>query len=313
MLYPARRFIMLGNFFLIPKEGRLRAGWRILFFLVGLVAVTRILSFLIVGSFPAIDGTSVWWLRYGIIVVIAWTFVVWFFRRFIDRRSLQSLGLAFNINAVRDLFVGLVLSGFMVAIIFVILLISGLIEIQRIGWAAEGISPILETLLYFLGIGLAVGWSEELVFRGYLLQNLRDGTGMLWAVSVMSVFYGIVHMTNPNGTWLAGLLITIFGFLRILPWLRTGQLWFGIGMHAGWNFFQGPIAGFGVSGYSMEALFELKVSGTDWITGGEFGLEAGVAVLPALFLGLVIVYAYTVNRRQTPWIQEVARMSSGHR
>ena len=297
---------MLSKSLLSPNERRLRAGWRILVFLAGLVAVTRILSFLIVESFPAIEGTGVWWLRYGIIVVIAWTFAVWFFRRFFDRRSLQSLGLTFNFVAVRDLFVGLIPSGLMVAITFVILLISGSIKIQSIGWNAEGISTILELPMYFLGIGLAVGWSEELVFRGYLLQNLLDGIGIPWAVSVMSVFYGIVHMTNPNSTWLAGVLITMFGFLRILPWLRTGQLWFGIGMHAGWNFFQGPISGFGVSGYSMATLFRLKVSGSDWITGGEFGLEAGVAVLPAILLGLVIVYAYTVNRRQTPWLREIA-------
>jgi membrane protease YdiL (CAAX protease family) len=259
--------------------------------------MTRIFSIVMVRAFPAGEGTWVWWVRYGTVVVISWTLAVWINRRYTDKRSFESLGLTFDGLAVKDFFVGLILSGLMVGIVFTILLISGLLEVQEISWADGGIPPILEILLFFLGIGLAVAWSEELLFRGYLLQNLRDGIGIVWAVAIMSIYYGIVHMSNPNSTWLAGVIISIFGFLRIFPWLRTGQLWLGMGMHAGWNFFQGPIFGFGVSGYSTETLIKQNVlGGPDWITGGSFGPEAGIVVLPALLLGLVAVYLWTVKR-----------------
>lgn len=269
--------------------------------------MTRIFSIVTVRAFPAEEGIWVWWVRYGIVVVISWTFAVWINRRYTDKRSFESLGLTFDGLAMKDFFVGLILSGLMVGIVFTILLISGLLGIQEISWTDSRIPPILEILLFFLGIGLAVGWSEELVFRGYLLQNLRDGIGIFWAVAIMSIYYGIVHMSNPNSTWLAGVIISIFGFLRIFPWLRTGQLWLGMGMHAGWNFLQGPIFGFGVSGYSTQILIRQKVLGPDWITGGSFGPEAGIVVLPALLVGLVAVYLWTAKREHTPWIQEIRR------
>jgi membrane protease YdiL (CAAX protease family) len=145
------------------------------------------------------------------------------------------------------------------------------------------------------------------VFRGYLLQNLGDGIGIFWAVAIMSIYYGLIHMSNPNSTLLAGTIITIFGFLRIFPWLRTRQLWLGMGMHAGWNFFQGPIFGFGVSGYNTETLIKQSVIGPDWITGGSFGPEAGLAVLAALLIGLVGVYLWTGRREHTPWLSEIRR------
>lgn len=106
-----------------------------------------------------------------------------------------------------------------------------------LGWEGPGLVIVSKFVLWLFGIGLAVGWSEELAFRGYLLQNMRDGLGLFWAVILSCLLYGLLHMSNPNSTVLSGLLVAWFGFLRIFGWLRTGQLWFSIGMHVGWNFF----------------------------------------------------------------------------
>lgn len=75
-------------------------------------------------------------------------------------------------------------------------------------------------------------------------------------------------------------------------------------MHAGWNFFQGPIFGFQVSGVDNESLIRHSVIGSDWLTGGSFGPEAGIVVLPVVLLGLLVMYLWTAKRDNTPWIKE---------
>jgi hypothetical protein len=212
-----------------------------------------------------------------------------------------SLGLKFHGRALLDIVVGFALSGFMVGIVFVVLLHFKFLEITEISWSGNGISPILEIFLWFLGVGAAVAWSEELGFRGYILQNLGEGMGIVWAIAMSCILYGLMHMSNPNSTLLSGVLIAVIGYLRIFGWLRTGQLWLSMGMHAGWNFFQGPIFGFGVSGVASKQLVKHSLSGPKWITGGPFGPEAGVVVVPVVLLALMVMFLWTVKRADTPW------------
>ena len=287
-----------------PVENRLRAGWRVLLFLIAVPIVSRII---IVAIKPLLGSTleneTISWLFRGVVVVIAATLVVWLFRKYLDRKSLTSLGLRFNRRAFLDIVVGFALSGLMVAIVFVILLHFKFLEIQEISWHSNGISPILEIFLWFLGVGAAVAWSEELGFRGYILQNLGEGIGIVWAVAVSCILYGLMHMSNPNSTLLSGVLIAVIGYLRIFGWLRTGQLWLSMGMHAGWNFFQGPIFGFGVSGFGSQGLIKHSLSGPKWITGGPFGPEAGVVVVPVVVLALIVMFLWTLRRDDTPWVR----------
>ena len=150
-------------------------------------------------------------------------------------------------------------------------------------------------------VGLAVGWSEELIFRGYLVQNIEQGISLTVAVVLSCLFYGVVHMFNPNAGWLSGLIIVGFGYIRVLGWLTTSQLWFGMGMHSAWNFFQGPIFGFNVSGTEAETLIHHTVTGPAWLTGGEFGPEGSVIIIPILALAVLAMHAWTRKRTNTPW------------
>ncbi|MFC1502296.1 hypothetical protein ACFL6A_02680 [bacterium] len=73
-----------------------------------------------------------------------------------------------------------------------------------------------------------------------------------------------------------------------------------MGMHAGWNFFQGPIFGFSVSGMETESWIKHTLQGPTWITGGSFGPEAGIFVLPVVLLGLLVMVFWTKKRGNTP-------------
>lgn len=293
---------MIKKMFMNQGEGRLRAGWRIFIFIVFYLVLSRILnevSFKVIGR---LDRTTwSWWVVRGFLVIMASTCIVWIIRKYLDRKSFLSLGLRLDATAVKDFFAGLGISGLMIGTLFVVFLVSGLLEIKEIGWPSGGFSAVLGILFWLFGIGLAVGWSEELAFRGYLLQNMKEGMGIWRAVLLSCILYGLLHMSNPNSSLLSGVLIAMIGFVRIFGWLRTGQLWLSMGMHAGWNFFQGFVLGFAVSGMRTESLIEHKISGPGWITGGSFGPEAGILVLPFVVLGLILMYGWTAKRENTPW------------
>jgi len=79
-------------------------------------------------------------------------------------------------------------------------------------------------------------------------------------------------------------------------YLRTKQLWLSIGIHIGWNFFEGVVFGFPVSGLNVYHLIRITVSGPALWTGGEFGPEAGLIVVPAIIIGIGLIYLYTRSR-----------------
>jgi membrane protease YdiL (CAAX protease family) len=83
------------------------------------------------------------------------------------------------------------------------------------------------------------------------------------------------------------------GLFLAFGYLRTRQLWLPIGLHIGWNFFEGPVFGFAVSGTGSFTLIRQVPTGPDLLTGGAFGPEAGLIVIPALLLGGLLIYWYT--------------------
>jgi hypothetical protein len=156
---------------------------------------------------------------------------------------------------------------------------------------------IAGNLVLYLGIFILVGWQEELLFRGYWLQNLSEGLGTGWGVLLSSWAFGLLHALNPNVSFMAVILLIGAGLFIASGYLRTNQLWLPIGLHIGWNFFEGPIFGFAVSGTGPFTLIRQETTGSTLLTGGAFGPEAGLIMLPALALGLILIYWYTQKKQ----------------
>jgi hypothetical protein len=136
------------------------------------------------------------------------------------------------------------------------------------------------------------------MFRGYQLRNAAEGLNLrFWspraaliiAFLLSSAVFGAAHLANPNASFISSFNIALAGIFLGLGFVLTGELAIPIGVHLTWNFFQGNIFGFPVSGTGHGAtLIAIKQLGPDIWTGGAFGPEAGIIGLIAIILGSVL-------------------------
>jgi hypothetical protein len=134
---------------------------------------------------------------------------------------------------------------------------------------------------------------EEVLFRGIIFRMIDLQFNSIAAYIISALIFGVAHIGNPGATWWAAIAIAIeAGILLSAAYKYSGNLWMPIGIHWAWNYTQGDILGFRVSGSNAgESLFIPEISGPDLITGGAFGAEASVVavVIGAIFSALLIL------------------------
>lgn len=283
---------ILERIFVSPDRPRLRAGWRlliqtILFLLLGTIVV-------VIAASLGIDVNS---LIFGnVLNFIAVTGSVYIARRWLDKMSFESLGLKLDRLALVDILVGIGITVVQMGLIFVAMLGLGWLTFEGFAWEFDPISAVITGVLgYFIGF-VFVGWNEELLSRGYHLQTIASGINLFWGVIISSAVFGVLHLANPGASWVSTAGIFFAGIFLAYGYIRTKQLWLPIGLHIGWNFCEGVVFGFPVSGTETYKLTRIEVTGPEIWTGGAFGPEAGLIVLPALLVGAFLIYLYTSNR-----------------
>jgi hypothetical protein len=292
---PPKRSI-LAIIFLSPNEARLRAGWRLLIQILMMLVISIVISIAFAPLLFSVHGTAFFFLG-QIAELIAFTASIFLARLFLDRRSIASMGLRLDRRVWKDILAGIGITFIMMSLVFAVMSAAGWLKFEGFAWEAEPIQQVLGSAFGFLGIFILVGWNEELLSRGYHLQTLASGTNLFWGVLLSSAAFGALHLGNPNATWVSAVGIFFAGLFLAYGYLRTGQLWLSIGLHIGWNFFEGVVFGFPVSGLDIYPLTRIQVQGPVMWTGGAFGPEAGLVILPALLTGAGLIFWYTRNRR----------------
>jgi membrane protease YdiL (CAAX protease family) len=292
---------LLKRVFISPSEPRLRAGWRLAiqtFMMVALLLFLSIPFEILAVVFRWDPSSSLFFFANTILELVAFSVSVILARRFLDRRSFVSLGFKLDRQVLPDLLTGIFIPLIMMGSIYLIMAGLGWLQFRDFSWRIDPLRVVLGQVLFFFLIFVIVGFQEELLFRGYQLQTVASGTNLFWGLVISSLLFGFLHLTNPNATWISSLGIFFAGLFLALGYLWTGQLWLSIGLHIGWNFFEGVVFGFPVSGLAIYPLLRINVTGPESWTGGAFGPEAGLIVLPALALGAVLVYLYSRLRGQ---------------
>lgn len=288
----------LGQIFLSSSEPRLRAGWRLLIQVlmqIGFTVVASLVIFIPYSLFTGATGLSgLPYLGFSEIVeIITVTLSVYLARRFLDKRSFASLGLTMNKEAIQDILTGIGITFVMMGLIFFLELMLGWLKLEAFAWTIEPVQNVVVQVILFFIVFIVVAWNEELMSRGYHLQTIASGINLLWGLIISSAIFGILHLANPHATWISALGILFAGLFLGYAYLQTKRLWLSIGLHLGWNFFEGVIFGFPVSGLDIYHLTHINVSGPELWTGGAFGPEAGLILLPAIAVGTYLIYLYT--------------------
>jgi membrane protease YdiL (CAAX protease family) len=252
------------------------------------------------------------------------------FRIFVDRKSLLSLGWdleGFGAEALTGLLMGPALLGISALLVY----LSGHLEWTDIVWDGN-------QLFISFGLMVLIAFSEELVFRGYILGNLLDtfaqqnqrsarpsstaasfagpsfpapvamgqvmpgyttATQKWIALAISAVLFACFHVTNPGLHTLAFANLVLAGMLLGINYIYTRNLWFSFLFHISWNFFQGPVLGFRVSGLNLPSLLLAEPRGDLFITGGDFGLEGSMWNTLVSFTALLVL-AWAFERKYRP-------------
>ena len=213
-----------------------------------------------------------------------------FFRvKVIEKRSLSSIGFNKN-NWLKKYSLGFLIGLVMMSIIVLILLLFGYITVEKNPIQPVGVSAISSVLVILFG-WIIQGATEEIVTRGWLLNVLSSKYNIGFGLLISSTLFGLMHLTNPNVNYIAVINIILVGLFYGLYVIKTNDLWSVCGMHSAWNFAQGNIFGFEVSGLdiSVGTLIDLNLVENDFITGGVFGPEASIVATFVLLLSIIIL------------------------
>jgi membrane protease YdiL (CAAX protease family) len=234
-----------------------------------------------------------------ILLLLLVTFV---FVRFLDRRPFASLGFALTPGWASEFGLGLALGVGIVGGIFVVEWALGFVTLGGLHSASElGMTAplfVMGFLIYFI----LQGSSEEIPFRGYLLQTLNEWLGPIVATSVTALGFGLLHLLNfslvDSFNPLALINIALFGVVAAYAYFVTKRLWLPSALHAAWNFTMGPLTSLPVSGLAYQGLLRTTVGGGSHLfTGGDFGPEGGLLATIALLIGWGVIWLWSRRRK----------------
>jgi hypothetical protein len=256
-------------------QGTLRNGWKALLFALGALVCGSAAETLRAGLPGAVEPwLPTRWFTAGAVLMLTWGFLN------LEKRPLVSVGLALGGRWARQFLAGALGGTALMALIALGAYLGGGFHLAR----NPQTGPL--PLLFGAWVYLAVAFKEELLFRGYLFQRLEQGLGPWPAMALLAVLFALAHWSNPGMTgparvW-ASLNIALAAILLGLGYLRTRSLALPIGLHLGWNWTQGALLGFPVSGIHTAGWWApVQHGGPLWLTGGSFGLEAS---LPCTFV-----------------------------
>ena len=222
---------------------------------------------------------------------IALIVIVYLFRNFIDKKSIKSMGFALK-NKGTDIVAGFIMALFIIGGGTLILYSLGYLEFSNFQFNQQ---TLFLTFLLFL----FVSFQEEILFRGYILNNLlKTRMNKYLGLLVSAILFALFHAFNANLSLLGMINLVLAGLILGSTYIFTQNLWFPISLHLFWNFLQGPIFGYAVSGQNIDSITTIELTGDNLMNGGRFGFEGSLVctILSVIAIGLTLYY---YNKKHT--------------
>jgi membrane protease YdiL (CAAX protease family) len=285
---------MLQTVFMGPNG--LRAGWRLLIYLLLVYALSRGFGFVarhlgpvtawlnsqpntVISAGPLVFGECVSFL----VVLLPALFMMK-----IEKRPFAGYGLPVEQVFGKRFWQGVPFGFAMMTLLVVLISLFHGYSMEGIG--AGGSEAVKYAILYAIGF-LFVGFFEEFGFRGYVQYTLASGIGFWPSALILSFLFGAAHLANPGEAKMGALMAGSFGLLALFSLRRTGSLWFAVGMHAAFDwtetyFYGVPDSGLLAQGHLLNSSFH----GPVWLTGGSVGPEGSYLVFGVLVLSAVAIH-----------------------
>lgn len=275
-----------SNSYPLIKQGWLRAVVFVLLFIGLAVLIAGFASYMMVRAhlFDPAKGPGPFAITILMLINSAVGIgVTTLFRRLFDRKTVMSMGFQwkqFQPDAIVGLCFGIALPMLGTLILY---------AIKKLQWSEVNFSG--SDLFIALVMMALVALSEEMVFRGYILNNLMESMNKWAALGISALVFALAHGGNTGISALAIINLILGGLLLGVNYIYTRNLWFALCFHFSWNFIQGPVLGYEVSGIHEVSLLQQELKGAGWVTGGAFGFEGSfiatvlfIATLAALYL-----------------------------
>ena len=260
----------------------LRAGWRLLMYLVMFVVVSLALLFILQRSSPPARAPALWGMLAAEFLGLVAAVIPAVVMARIEKRPLGDYGLPAKEAFGKRFWVGALWG--IVALTLLMVTLRGLHGFYFGNLALHG-GRILKFALFWGVVFLLVGFFEEFLLRGYTQFTLACGIGFWPAAIVLSFLFGAIHLGNPGEAWVGALAAGLIGLFFCLTLRRTGNLWFAVGFHMSFDWgetflYSVPNSGTKPAGH----LFNSSFQGPRWLTGGTVGPEGSVFVFVLIAL-----------------------------
>jgi membrane protease YdiL (CAAX protease family) len=272
----------------LNSERQLRNGWWILIFFLVLASI--LMPALLVAQQNSMDVSI--GLQAIIIVIASWIC------QLLRRKSLTELLGKFNMRWLKEFCLGGLTGAALMLVPALIMWFLGWVHWQ---WNPIGFSTLMSIVLLFVGVAAA----EELLFRGFIFQRLIAGLGQWPAQLILAGYFLLTHLNNPGMTGdvkiLASINIFIASLMFGVAFIRTKSLAMPLGLHFMANLTQGGVLGFGVSGTDQSGLLKPVFNEVpEWLTGGQFGLEASVLGLVCVVITFILIQRWDIPKGIDP-------------
>lgn len=274
-------------------DGRLRAIWRGALFLAACVVALFVASWAAASLHSALAMWGIRTVVHPLVYPIGFLAAHWFVLRKVDHRDWSYVWMGRHSAGPSRLGAGLALGTLALAVPAGLLLAFSQLTVAD---APDG--SWLGAALLSAAVLLPSAFAEELFARGYIFALLREASGWRAALAVTSIGFGLLHVMNPGANWQSLSVVVLAGFFLGAIVLVTGSLYAATLAHFAWNWFIAAVLHMPVSGIPVVGAPDYRVveTGPDWLTGGSWGPEGGIAAGLGLSMGLIYL-SWSAMRR----------------
>lgn len=279
----------------INKQGQLRSWWRAGLFTLALqvcAPLFKVSSDVVAGMILGpIDGRALRMIIAGLAFFSSATLVGWACGAVFEHLGFRSVGWWPHRGWLKNLALGSLIGAAS------LLLAAGITATTRgirFSFNPGPATAIGRTAVVTLIVFVVAAAAEEALFRGYPLQTFTRAKLAWLGVVLSSLSFAIAHLINPNvAPGFTFINTSIAGVWFAVAYVRTRSLWFPLGLHWSWNWTQAALLGIpvsGITGIAPAPLLHGMNAGPNWLTGGAYGLEGGLAGTAALVVSTIVVW-----------------------